>query len=134
MIVVDTTLIGYLFLPGERTAQAEQVLLRDPEWNAPLFWRSELRNVLALYMRKNLLSLQEAQQIMDAALGLMQGREYRVASFEVLNLAAGCTCSAYDCEFVALAQALSVPLVTVDRHILSQFPDCTVSLDTFVGS
>ena len=133
MIVVDTNIIGYLYLTSERSTQAEQALLKDPEWAAPLLWRSELRNVLALYMRKDLLSLQDAQQIMDEATSLMQDREYEIASLQVLNLVAASTCSAYDCEFVSLAQDLGVPLVTVDRQILNQYPTLAVSLDAFIG-
>jgi len=51
MIVVDTNIIGYLYLTSDRSAQAEQALLKDPAWAAPLPWRSELRNVLARYIR-----------------------------------------------------------------------------------
>jgi len=134
MIVVDTNIIGYLYLTSDRSPQAEQVLLKDPEWTAPLLWRSEFRNVLALYIRQQLLSLEDAQQIMDEAVNLMQDREYDVASLQVLNLVASSTCSAYDCEFVALAQDLGVPLVTVDRQILEQFPDIAVSLETYASS
>ena len=134
MIVVDTNLIGYLYLASPRSVQAERALGQDPQWAAPLLWRSEFRNVLALYIRKGFLSLEDAQQIMDEALTLMQGQEYQVASFHVLNLVAASTCSAYDCEFVALAQDLSVPLVTADAEILGQFPEAAVSLDDFVGS
>ena len=133
MIVVDTNIIGYLYLSSEHSTRAEQALLRDPEWAAPLLWRSELRNVLALYMRRDLLSLQTAQQIMAEATTLMQGGEYQVTSLHVLNLAATSTCSAYDCEFVALAQDLGVPLVTVDQQILSQFPTLARSLDAFTS-
>jgi predicted nucleic acid-binding protein len=134
MIVVDTNVIGYLYLSSDRSDQAEQALLKDPEWAAPLLWRSELRNVLALYMRKDLLSLLDARQIMDEATGLMQHREYQVPSGQVLDLAAASRCSAYDCEFVALAQDLGVPLVTVDGQILRQFPRLALSLHAFVGA
>ncbi len=41
MIVVDTHIIGYLYLSSERTEQAEQALLKDAAWVAPLLWRSE---------------------------------------------------------------------------------------------
>jgi predicted nucleic acid-binding protein len=105
--------------------------LRDPLWSAPLLWRSELRNVLTHHLRKELLSLANAQQIMEAALRLMQGREYETASHQVLALAAGSTCSAYDCEFLALAQDLNVPLITMDQQILRQFPDIATSLTEF---
>lgn len=134
MIVVDTNIIGYLYLASDRSPQAEQALRKDPLWAAPLLWRSELRSVLTLYVRKKLLNLADAQQVMGEALRLMQGREYETASHQVLSLAAASTCSAYDCEFVALAQDLSVPLITVDRQILSQFPDIAAPLAKFIGS
>jgi len=133
MIVVDTNIIGYLYLTGDYSSQAEQALQKDPLWAAPLLWRSELRNVMAFYLRKNLLTLREAQEIMDEAQRLMQGREYDVRSQDVLRLVAGSTCSAYDCEFIALAEDLGVPLVTVDKHLISQFPDSVTSLEKFLS-
>ena len=133
MIVVDTNIIGYLYLTGDYSSQAEQALQKDPLWAAPLSWRSELRNVMAFYLRKNLLTLREAQEIMDEAQRLMQGREYDVRSQDVLRLVAGSTCSAYDCEFIALAEDLGVPLVTVDKHLISQFPDSVTSLEKFLS-
>lgn len=132
MIVVDTNIIGYLYLTSERSNQAEKALLKDPLWAAPVLWRSELRNVLALYVRKQLLRLDDAQRMMAEALRLMQDREYEVVSYQVLNLAAMSKCSAYDCEFVALAKDLGVPLITVDKQILSEFSDVAVSLEDFV--
>ena len=132
MIVVDTNIIGYLYLSSDRSAQVERALAKDLVWAAPLLWRSELRHVLALYLRKRLLTLETAQQIMNEAVSLMQGREYEVASSRVLALAAGSTCSAYDCEFVALAQDLGVPLVTVDKQVIGQFPAVAVALEDYV--
>ena len=132
MIVVDTSVVAYLFLTSEHSAEAEQALRTDPEWVAPLLWRSEFRNVLAHLLRWEVLSLQEAGSIMEAATGLMRGREYQVVSHRVLNLAAASTCSAYDCEFVALARDLGVSLVTADRQILQEFGDVAVPLNDFV--
>jgi len=133
MIIVDTNIIGYLYLTSDRSARAEQALLKDPQWSAPLLWRSELRNVLAVYIRKELLTLLEAQQIMEAASRLMQDREYEVTSHQVLSLVAASTCSAYDCEFIALAKDLDTPLVTIDKQILNQFPDIAISLERFIA-
>ncbi len=133
MIVVDTNIIGYLYLTSERSTQAEKALLKDAGWAAPLLWRSEIRNVLALYIRKNILSLEDALRILEEASTLMQGNEYEVASLQVMQLVAESTCSAYDCEFVALAKDLNIPLVTVDRRILEQFPNVAISLDEFAG-
>ena len=50
--------------------QAEQALVQDRQWAAPLLWRGELCNVLALYIRKQILSLAEAQQVMGEAIRL----------------------------------------------------------------
>jgi predicted nucleic acid-binding protein len=70
---------------------------------------------------------------MGEAMHLMQDREYEIASHQVLSLVITSTCSAYDCEFIALAKDLDVPLITVDRQILSQFPEIAVSLEKFVA-
>lgn len=131
MIVVDTNIVGYLHLTSPHSELAERVLRLDPEWVAPVLWRSELRNVLALYLRQSLLSLDQALAIMDAATSLMQGGEYEVASHSVLRLAQQSGCSAYDCEFVALAEDLRAELVTSDKRLLAAFPDKAVSPEVF---
>jgi predicted nucleic acid-binding protein len=132
MIVVDTNIIAYFYLESERSVQVERLLEKDTRWSAPLLWRSEFRNVLAHYIRKDYLSLEEAQEIIREALMLMKGREYEVASFQVMELVASSDCSAYDCEFVALAGDLGTPLVTVDRKILKEFPQIAISLDEYI--
>jgi len=131
MIVVDTNVIAYLHLPGPHSAQAEQCLLSDAEWVAPPLWRSEFRNILALYIRQQLLTLDAAQQIMAAAEQLMQGHEIEVTSSIVLALAAANNCTAYDGEFVALAQSLDIAFVTVDQKLLTRFPGTAVALEAF---
>lgn len=133
MIVVDTNTIAYLFIPGDHTQQARQALKKDVEWVAPLLWRSEFRNILASYLRQELLTLSLALQIMTEAENLMRGGEYEVASVKVLDLASTSGCSAYDCEFIALGRGLEVSVVTSDRRVLKAFPADTVSLEEFVG-
>ena len=132
MIVTDTNIIAYLYLEGERSIQVEKLLEKDTHWVAPLLWRSEFHNVLALYMRKRSLSVEQAQQIMQEAMLLMQEREYEIVSAQVLELVAASGCSAYDCEFVALAKDLGIPLVTVDKKVLREFPQAAISLDDFL--
>lgn len=122
MIVVDTNVIAYLYLPGDRTAAAEALCRKDSEWLAPLLWRSEMRNVLATQVRCERLDLASAQSIQAAAEQLLQGREFAVDSAEVLRLAAESGCSAYDCEFIALAEYLDVSLFSADRRLVEQFP------------
>jgi predicted nucleic acid-binding protein len=131
VIVVDTTVIASFLLPGERTEQAERVFHRDPVWAAPLLWRSEFRNVLAVYRRQGRLLRDHALQLMDKADILMQDREYEVSSGRVRSLVAGTRCSAYDGEFVALAQDLGLSLVTSDARLRAAFPATARAMDMF---
>ena len=131
MIVADTNLIAYLLIHGNETPLAEQVFAKDSEWIAPLLWRSEMQNVLALYIRQQTITLSQAIQIMSAAQTLMQTGSYQTTAEKVLTLVATSSCSAYDCEFVALAQDLQLPLVTSDKRILRDFPQTAVSLFQF---
>jgi predicted nucleic acid-binding protein len=133
MIVVDANLVVYLHVAGQRTREAEAVLARDPTWAAPLLWRSEFRNVLAGLVRRKALAVEDAIRITGVAEEAMRGREYAVVSHEVLWLAARSGCSAYDCEYVALAQDLGVRLVTADRALLRAFPSVAVGPEAFVG-
>ena len=58
----------------------------------------------------------------------MAGFEFDVHSTRVLQLVSSSTCSAYDCEFVALALEQNIPLFTLDKKILQSFPDVAASL------
>lgn len=131
MIVVDTNVICYLYLSGDRSTQAVKLMRIDADWAVPRLWRSEMLNVLARYMRKDRLELSDARHIMDRAEALIGDREYEVTAREVLKLAQSSGCSAYDCEFVALAQRLNVPLVTVDKGILRRFPEHAAALEVY---
>lgn len=128
MIVVDTNVLAYLFLPGDHAESAERLFEADPEWAAPVLWRSEFRNILAGYLRRKALSFDQACGLQAEAEGLLTGAEFEVDSAAVLALVRDSDCSAYDCEFVALAMQLNVPLVTEDKKLLRGFPSVAVSL------
>lgn len=128
MIVVDTNVVAYLYIESEFTAKAEALLREDPEWAAPVLWRSEFRNVLAGALRRSFLSFDQARESASEAEALMAGNEHEVGTQQVLELVRDSGCSAYDCEFVALAQTLSVPLVTMDSQLLKAFPKVARSL------
>ncbi len=130
MIVVDSNVLAYLYLPGEYTLAAEALLERNPDWAAPVLWRSEFRNILAGHMRRGSLALQQAHGLQCEAEDLLSGAEYEVDSLSVLELVRDSECSAYDCEFVALAMKLGTKLVTMDGRILRAFPAIAVALTT----
>lgn len=110
MIVVDSNVLAYLYLPGEHTSAAEALLQQDPDWAAPILWRSEFRNILTGYMRRKTISFEQASSLQKEAESLLEGSEFEVDSLAVLELARDSDCSAYDCEFVALAATLGTKL------------------------
>lgn len=133
MLVADSNLIAYLMIKGEQTESARAVLRADPVWAAPLLWRSEFRNVLSLYVRQGHLTLADALDYSREAEALLQGREYQVPSAPVLVLSQESGCTAYNCEFVHIAQELGVPLVTSDRRVLRAFPRLALSIPEFAA-
>jgi predicted nucleic acid-binding protein len=132
MIVVDTNVIAYCWIRGERTAIAQRLRMRDGDWHVPLVWRAEFRNVLCGYLRRGVLSLDAVQEIRAAAEGALAGRDHLVAGAMVLDIAAQTGLTAYDCEFVALAEALGVPLVTEDRDVLAAYAGA-LSMEDFLA-
>ncbi len=132
MIVVDTNIIAYLYITGKYSKQAVNLLKKDSNWHSPLLWRSELRNVLSLYLRKELLSFDDTLFIMQQAESLLSNNEYEVSSASIMRLVQSSSCSAYDCEFVALAKYLNAPLLTSDKKILREFPEIAINLNSYV--
>ena len=130
MIVVDSNVLAYLYLPGEHTAAAEALFERDPEWALPILWRSEFRNILAGYIKRRSLTFAQAHELQREAESLLTGSEFELDSLPVLELVRDSDCSAYDCEFVALAIKLGTKLVTMDSKLLRAFPTWAVALAT----
>jgi predicted nucleic acid-binding protein len=132
VIVVDTNVICYHWMASPFSELAERAFAKDPDWIAPLLWRSEFRNVLAAALRHKLIAADVTFDIVAKAEKQLAGREFLVSSPAVMRLVASSHCSAYDCEFVALAEEHRVSLVTVDRQILRNFPRHAISLQKFV--
>lgn len=122
MIVADTQLMVYLQFPGPANELAMGVFVQDSAWASPVLWRSEFRNAVLGLIRNGRLSGDEALQGFERARLVVTGREHSVDTDSVLRLARGNRVTAYDLEFVALAESLGAPLVTFDREILEAFP------------
>ena len=133
MIVVDTNLLAYAVLPGSRTDAALTVARRDPDWLAPGLWRWELKNVLATAMRVEGMRLASALAAFGVAERLVTDADVEASAEECLRLAARGGVSAYDAEFVFVAEELDLPLVTADRRLAKAFPGRTVSLEDFAA-
>lgn len=131
MIVADANVIAYFWLPGDFTAEAESALERDADWIVPYLWRSEFRNILATYVRAKRLSLMDAQTIYASAEDMLRGREYAVTGRIALDLTFSSSMSAYDCEYVALADEFNCTLVSGDHKLVKAFPKRAVLLADF---
>jgi predicted nucleic acid-binding protein len=132
MIVADSNLIAYLLIPGGKSLLADKVLVKDSEWAVPLICRSEMRNILALYMRHEGMSLSQASRTMEKAEILWQNREFAVPNNDVLELVFRHNISAYDAKFVVLAKQLGVPLVTFDKPVRKAFPNIAIAAEDYL--
>jgi predicted nucleic acid-binding protein len=128
MIVVDSNVLAYLYLPGEYTAAAETLLEQDSDWAAPILWRSEFRNILAGYLRRKAITFEQANSLQREAESLLEGAEFELESLAVLELVRDSDCSAYDCKFIALAMKLDTKLITMDKKLLRAFPKRAIAL------
>ena len=128
MIVVDSNVLAYLYLPGEYTAAAEALLEQDSDWAAPILWRSEFRNILAGYLRRKAITFEQANSLQREAESLLEGAEFELESLAVLELVRDSDCSAYNCEFIALAMKLDTKLITMDKKLLRAFPKRAIAL------
>lgn len=99
-----------------------------------VLWRSELRNILVGYLRRGAFDFVAIKTVMQSMKEILMPNEHLVASESVIALARASHCSAYDCEFVALAEALSVPLVTEDKLIMKAFPTRAFTMKYFLKS
>jgi predicted nucleic acid-binding protein len=133
LIVVDTNIIVYFLWASRESGEVEEVMRRDAEWIAPRLWRSEFRNVLTQHVRHGTFTLATAQRLMSSAEKVMRNGEVEALSSYVFSLALASGCTAYDCEFVAVAQTLGVPLMTGDRAILRGFPAIALTPADFLA-
>jgi len=133
VIVVDTNVIAYFFIDGEKTEQARNVRRRDPHWCAPALWRHEYLNVLATYVREGGAALDDARALWRQSLDLLASAEQDVDMEAALTLTTQHRISAYDAQYVALARQLQIVCVTEDRRLLSTFPTNTQTMLGFLG-
>jgi len=132
VIVVDTNLLAYSVLPGESSELADRVAAIDPEWVALALWRLELSNVLATTMRVRGLTLAQASEAFAEAERLVIDADIEPSIAERLEIAARGSVSAYDAEFVFVAERLGLHLVTGDQKLAKAFPESVRRIEDFL--
>jgi predicted nucleic acid-binding protein len=127
MVVIDTNILAYLLIEGDRTADAQTLFKRDTQWRSEGFLLIEFTNILATYLRSGALGrgavegiLTSAEQVVSGLIDVPHGR--------ALKLAMEFGVSAYDARFLGAAQSLGGRLVTEDARLRNAAPALTRSL------
>lgn len=127
MIVVDTNVLAYLLIEGDRTSEAQALFAQDSDWRSEAFLLVEFSNVLASYRRIGALSGKQTEALLAEA--ATRVRELlSVPNLQALRCADLFAVSAYDARFLAVAEALGVKLVTEDARLRAAAPALTRSI------
>jgi predicted nucleic acid-binding protein len=132
VIIVDTLIIASFWLPSEFSEAAIQALKKDPQWTAPFLWRTQFRNIVAARLRRREITLELGLKFLAGAETMLKGSEFFVPYGQVMEQVRRSNCSAFACEFVALAQDLNCPLITLDAQTIADFPKLAQHLTQFV--
>jgi predicted nucleic acid-binding protein len=127
VVLVDTNVLAYLMLEGDRTSAAQELFKRDADWRSEAFIMVEFSNVLTTYVRTKVLSRDQGLKLLAGAEKLVPVLT-SVQNARALEVATQFGISAYDARFVALAIQMKVKLVTEDAKLRAAVPSWTVSL------
>lgn len=67
MVVVDTNILAYLLIAGDRTREAQALYGRDANWQSEAFLLVEFSNILATYQRLGELDPDQVEGLMNDA-------------------------------------------------------------------
>jgi predicted nucleic acid-binding protein len=127
MVVVDTNILAYLLIEGDRTRDAHALYSKDADWKSEAFVLIEFSNILATYLRNGALSRRQAQALLVEA----EKRVHVLLNLphvHALRVAEQFTVSAYDARFLGAAQSFGARLVTEDARLRTAAPALTISL------
>jgi predicted nucleic acid-binding protein len=127
VLAVDTNVLAYLLLEGDRTADAQALYARDADWRSEVFLLIEFSNILATYARRGALGADAAAELQAMAEQVLGGL-VNLPHTRALRLAAQYGVSAYDARFLGAAQALGTKLVTEDAKLRAAAPALTRSI------
>lgn len=127
MVAVDTNVVAYLLLEGDRTADARALFAHDADWRSEAFLLVEFSNILATYRRQGALAGSAAAALLASAERAVS-RLVNLPHARALALAEEYGVSAYDARFLGAAQVLGTRLVTEDARLRAAAPKLTRSL------
>jgi len=128
VIVVDVNIVAYFFIEGERTEDARTLWQTDPNWRLPVLWRHEFLNVLTSYVRHGGADTPDVLILWRQAVDLLSDGEMEIDWKAALELAVREDISAYDAQYIVLAQTLDTVCITQDKVLLKRFPEMAKSM------
>jgi predicted nucleic acid-binding protein len=131
LIVVDTNVIAYRFIAGEKTNSALKVEKFDMDWRVPFLWRFEFLNVISTLTKNGIINENQSISIWRNAIEVLAGKEEIPDEEKVLLFSINHGISAYDACYLVLAEILGTKCVTSDKELLGLFPEITIPLDNF---
>ncbi|MGH8595447.1 MAG: type II toxin-antitoxin system VapC family toxin [Gammaproteobacteria bacterium] len=134
MKVVDTNIIVFLLLQGERTDAARTLLTEDPDWRSDSFVLVEFSNVLATMVRIRSLALARARESLSQAEQIMESGLRATPHLDALTVANQFRVSVYDARYLAVAQAFGQRLITEDAKLRRAAPTLTQSLNAALAA
>lgn len=133
MIVVDANILAYYFIRGDRTDEAIRLHAADPVWILPALWRHEFLNILATAGKASVPKKLLLDIWMAATMRLLDC-ERPVDYAKALMVSIDLKVSAYDAQYLALAESLEAPCVTEDRKLAKASRGRAVSMAEYLAS
>jgi len=131
MIVVDTNIIAYRFIQGDKTEKVLKAQKKDSDWILPSLWRHEFLNVISTVARNQILNPDECLEVWKSAVRVLHSLERNVDMLKALLLSIETSISAYDAQYITLAESFRIKCLTEDRKLLVTFPATAISLEQF---
>ena len=133
MIVIDANILIYSLIEGDYSLLAKQLRVKESDWRTVKLCLHEVLNVLVTYQRRGMLTLEQCQERLDHTQRFMQVAQCDVDMSATLTVATQYAITAYDAQYVALAQSLNAPLITEDKKLRQAVPWIAFSMHDFLS-
>jgi len=127
VVLVDTNILAYLLIEGDRTPGVQHLFARDSDWCSEAFVMVEFSNIIATYVRHRALTQAQGIQLLTDAHMLLPTL-HNVAHDQAFETAMQYGISACDARLITLARQLKLKLITEDAKLHAAVPSWTLSL------
>jgi len=131
MIVVDATVVPFLFLEGELTEVVRELHALDSGWVTPPILNHEILHLLAR------LGVTEGNEPMERLWreirGVLSANQQVPDPVRSLRLGIEYGLSGYEAQYLCLAQSLDLPLISEDPVLRGRFRGRVFGVEEYLG-